>query len=98
MPHLRHCPACDRWRRLSAYDGSQRTCRECRRSQIMRATVAREALSLARRSGKPCPACCGLSWRVKGPRCRACGLLYAEEAPQMVEFRHDSALAAAVEE
>jgi rubredoxin len=35
---------------------------------------------------------------VKGPRCRACGLLYAEEAPQMVEFRHDSALAAAVEE
>lgn len=32
------------------------------------------------RTGKFCRLCCGLPWRVDGPRCRACGLAYREEA------------------
>jgi hypothetical protein len=30
---------------------------------------------------KVCKVCCSLSWRVVGPRCKHCGLLYAAEAP-----------------
>jgi len=30
-------------------------------------------------NGRFCPLCAGLSWRVRGPRCRHCGLEFREE-------------------
>ena len=49
-------------------------------------------------SEKVCAACAGLSHRVVGPKCRTCGLLYADEPAQVADFdaRNPSALARAM--
>jgi len=87
--YMRRCTDCGCARRITAFDGGKQTCRRCLRE--------RREHSYPRLDGsgrpRPCPVCAGLSWRVRGPRCRCCGLLYQDEPEQQLQVRGESSLA-----
>jgi hypothetical protein len=78
------CSVCGKEKPIGAFyfvrkdsDKRQSRCKLCDN----RSRVARQHVDGADRglTGKHCPLCLGMSWRVQGPRCRRCGLEHREE-------------------
>lgn len=68
--HGRNCSGCGTWRPRDSF-----------RTVLFSGRVRWRCGVCADLPKKPpaCVVCEGMSWRVRGPRCRRCGLEYAEE-------------------
>lgn len=82
-----HCHTCK-----ACHSTAMQAAKVERRRRRAEARAAAEAAPLQEPGPPPtvgayCPACYGMSWRVRGPRCR-CGLDYAPEPPVELTAYH----------
>lgn len=98
------CPACDLRKpetefRVLPSGGRSRVCPPC---EAMKTARGLRRIGISTSEPMPskniCVVCHGMPWRVVGPRCRGCKLLYEAEPVQSVDgfARGPSALARAI--